>query len=463
MKWRVVLAVLFVLLLFAGFAYLYVNAFVRKPQQHAIILFVVNGLDLNTLNLARQQPGRAPALADPDDPAIGDARRRAAYRSERLGLDSFWNVALLNVQDPGQPVPDAGADATAIACGQRVQNGYVATNNGNEALPSLIYEAQKMKRATGLVTTSSLVEPTPVAFYSSIKGKPDPYRNASELIYSKIDIVLGGGEQYFTPANATNEYGRTDGQDLVKAAADQGYSIIRTRDELNNFYTWLTPQLFGIFANDQFYFSSLQPDNRRQPSLAEMTRVAISGLNKNINGYFLVVEHDLVARAAEQNFGKLAINEVAQVDEAVQTAVEYAGPDALVMVTNNYSLGAVGPLPEPSARELVAPVPTVDADGKSVRPPAIPLATPPQPRWLTGPGGPAITTAQAAWLQRRSEQGWFNSSYGSLLEPEAAFRFQTHAVPTAEPAWLASRGEGSAQLRGFLNNTDVFDIIDEEF
>ncbi len=462
MKWRVVLAILFVLLLFAGFAYLYVNAFVRK-QQHAIILFVVNGLDLNTLNLARQQPGRAPALADPDDPAIGDARRRAAYRSERLGLDSFWNVALLSVQDPGQPVPDEGADATALACGQRVQNGFVATNNGNEALPSLIYEAQRAKRATGLVTTSSLVQPTPVAFYSSIKRTPDPYRNASELIYSKIDVILGGGEQYFTAANVTNEYGRTDGHDLFKDAADQGYTIIHSREELNNFQTWLTPKLLGIFADDQFYFSSLQPEKRRQPSLAEMTRVAISGLNKNINGYFLVVEHDLVARAAEQNFGKLAVNEVAQVDEAIQAAVEYAGPDALVVVTNNYSLGAVGALPEPTARELVAPTPTVDAAGKPVLPPAIPLALPPQPRWLVGPGGPTVTKAQAAWLQRRSEAGWFTWDSSGLLTPEPSFRFQTHAAPTAEPAWLASRGEGSAQLRGFLNNTDVFDLLNEEF
>ena len=87
----------------------------------------------------------------------------------------------------------------------------------------------------------------------------------------------------------------------------------------------------------------------------------------------------------------------------------------------------------------------------------------PQPRWLTGPGGPAVAKAQAAWLRRRSEQGWFDWSYGSLAQPDAAFRFETHAVPTAEPAWLASRGEGSAQLRGFLNNTDVFNIIDEEF
>jgi len=462
MKWRIVLTVLFVLLIFAGFAYLYVNAFVRK-HQHAVILFVVNGLDLNTLNMARQQLGRLPLHGDPDDPAINDARRRSAYRSEMLNLDSFWNIALLSLQEPGQPVPDEGANATALACGHRVENGFVAADRSHEALESLIYAAEKAQRATGLITTSSVVQPTPVAFYSTIKGTPDPYRNAYELVYSRIDIVLGGGEQYFTPANATNEWGRTDGHNLLDEAKNTGYSVIHTREELNNVYTWPTRKLFGLFASDQFYFSSLQPENRRQPSLAEMTRVAISSLNNNLDGYFLVVEHDLVARAAERNFGRLAVNEVAEVDEAIESAVEYAGPDALVMVTNNYSLGAVGDLPPPPAGDLVASPATVDAVGNVVKPQTIPMAPPPQPAWLAGPGGPTVTRAQAAWLRDHGESGWFSSNASGLLQPDPALRFQTQASPIAEPAWLASRGEGSSQLRGFLNNTDVFDIVNENF
>jgi len=408
--------------------------------------------------------GRTPLHSEPDDPAINDARRRAAYRSEMLNLDSFWNIALLSIQEPGQPVPDEGADATALACGQRVENGFVAADPSHEALRSLIYAAEQAERATGLVTTSSLVQPTPVAFYSTIKGTPDPYRNAADLLlYSKIDVVLGGGEQYFTPANATNEWGRRDGRNLLDEAKNGDYTIIRTRDELNNVSTWSMSKLFGLFAPDQFYFSSLQPETRRQPSLAEMTRVAISRLNHNGKGYFLVVEHDLVAQAAKRNFGRLAVNEVAEVDQAIASAVEYAGPDALVIVTNNYSLGAVGPLPSPSARDLVVSPPTVDANGDAVKPQAIPMAPPPPPAWLAGPGGPTVTRPQAAWLRRQGESGWFSTNAPGLLQPDPALRFQTEAPPIAEPAWLASRGEGSSQLRGFLNNTDVFDIVNENF
>jgi hypothetical protein len=194
-----------------------------------------------------------------------------------------------------------------------------------------------------------------------------------------------------------------------------------------------------------------------------MTRVAITRLNYNGKGYFLVVEHDLVARAAGQNFSKLAVNEVAQVDEAIESAVEYAGPDALVMVTNSYSLGAVGPLPTPMSGELVAAPPTVDGNGVPVKSQTIPMAPAPQPLWLAGPGGPAVTRQQAAWLKQQRENGWFGANASGLLDPDPAFRFQTRAQATAEPAWLASRGEGSSQLRGFLNNTDLFDIVNENF
>jgi alkaline phosphatase len=456
MKWRVIPAVVFVVLLFAGFAYLYVNTFVRK-HQHAVILFVINGLDLNTLNLARQQLGRNGLRALPDDPVINDARRNAAYRSDVLNLDAFWDIALLNIQDPGQPVPDEGADATAIACGQRVDNGNVG------ALQSLIYAAEQAQRATGLVTTSSLVQPTPVAFYSTTKGTPAPYRNAVDLVYSNIDIVMGGGEQYFTPATATNEWGRPDGRNLIDDAKDRGYAVVRTREELDRISPWRTRQMFGIFAPDSFYFSALQPEQSRQPSLAAMTRAAISSLNYNINGYFLVVTDGLVGRASEQNLGKLAVNEVAEVDEAIQSAIEYAGSDALVVVTNSYSLGAVSPTAPPLLPADLAAANDPAAKGADPKTNSVPVIPPATQAWLAGPGGPATTPAEAQWLQQHYDEGWFSTNAPGMLQPQPAFRFQPQASPLADPAWMASRGEGSSELRGFLHNTDVFDLVSEQF
>ena len=271
--------------------------------------------------------------------------------------------------------------------------GMWAVNARNEGLATLIYAAEQAQRATGLVTTSSLVRPTPVAFYSTTKGTPEPYRNAQDLIYSDINVVLGGGGAYFSPASVTNELGRPDARNLLDEVAARGYEVVRTREELSKLSTWRLRQTFGIFAADDFYFSALQPERSTQPTLAEMTRYAISNLNHNLNGYFLVVTQGLVARASERNLGALASREVAGIDEAISSAVEYAGPDALVLVTNSYNLGAVGPMVVPPAP--VAAMPVVAATKLITKAPSlapISLATnlPPTPAgppaWVAGPG-----------------------------------------------------------------------------
>ena len=81
-----------------------------------------------------------------------------------------------------------------------------------------------------------------------------------------------------------------------------------------------------------------------------------------------------------------------------------------------------------------------------------------------GPGGPLLIPDDQAWVQQRYDDGsFFTTNATGLQQPQAAFRFQSKGAPTGEPAWLASRGEGSLQLRGYFNNTDVFDIVSEQF
>ena len=85
------------------------------------------------------------------------------------------------------------------------------------------------------------------------------------------------------------------------------------------------------------------------------------------------------------------------------------------------------------------------------------------PLWLSGPGGISPTSDQVAWLRHGYETGIFGSDPSGLLVPEPAWQFLPQAAPLAEPAWLAARGEGSSQFRGFFSNTDVFDLIREQF
>ncbi|PAW75983.1 MAG: hypothetical protein B9S32_16865 [Verrucomicrobia bacterium Tous-C9LFEB] len=462
MNWRVRFLALMVLFFFGALSFVYYKSFVKK-RAHGVILFVANGLDLTTLNLARQQ-SEAARNQSKIDIWMQPARHQAPTQNQILNLEGLPRIAILNVQGLGQPVADEAAASTALACGQRVKNGLVGCNSLDQQLPSLIYAAQSAKRATGLVSTSSLTDPTPVAFYTYMRDPREKYRAAAALVDSaRIDIVLGGGCDYFTPANVTNEAGRTDGRDLLRDAERQGYTIARSIDDLRKVPVWRTRQLFGLFAPQSFYFSGSTRRDPQQPSLSDMTRTAIQCLQYNINGYFLVVEHGLIASAAKQNMTDLAVNETVALDQAIETAIHYAGPDALIIVTNNYSLGALAnttPLPEvPALAGANASLRKSWTKAAVAKAPAADSA----PMWLNGPGGPRVTAAQQAWYKERIASGAFSTNSASIFAPDEAANFAIEAVPTAAPAWMASRGFGSTRLTGFLSNVDLYYILQELF
>jgi len=429
-----------ILVAFAGLGSLYFRSYV-KQRSHGIILFVVNGLDLSLLNATRQQleAARTDIKAEIRKVAL---QRQVHLHSHLLHIEALPHAAVINIQALGQQVADEGAASTALASGVRVKNGLIGCNSLNQPLDSLIYAAQRSGRSTGIVTTSSLLQPTPVAFYSHLRDASEKYRVAADLVDgSHIDIVLGGGGTYFSPPNVVNESGRTDGRDLISEAERKGYTIVRTADDLNNVPAWRTRELFGIFAPDQFEYIGLPQHDRRQPSLSDMTRTAIQCLQYNIGGYFLVVEHGLVGSAAKRNMTELTIDEVEALDQAIKTAIDYAGTDALIIVTNNFSLGIL------------------DQESQATQA----ASTRPAPIWHIGPGGPQETASQQAWYRAQVESGAFSAKKNDLLRPDPAALFATEAVPTNRPAWLAARGFDSDHFGGFYSNIELFSILEKEF
>lgn len=475
-----------VLAAFGAAAFFYYKSYVKK-RNYGIILFVVNGLDNDLLHRARLQTQQARSRQTLTQAKPGvlhtSAADRALLEQPIFHLESFPHLGMLTVQGPGDPVADEGALATALATGRRVPNNHISSNALGKPLTTLLQAAQEKGRATGLISTGALTAPTPLAFYTGQKGKLNPHAAAEALSKSGINLIMGGGARAFEPLSVTNETGRTDRRNLAGEMERNGYTLVQTTDELNKVQAWRTGQLLGLFAPGQFQFASAGR-NETQPTLAEMTRRAIECLNYTLGGYFLVIEHGLVQRAAENNFTDLAIEEAKAFDEALRVAQEYAGQDALIVVTNSFSLGtqaeSLAPLLPPSllgralaqATSEPAPQPT-SRRGKRRAAPKTPPAPPeealPDPKlltvpiWLTGPGAVPVTGAQKAWQKDRVAADIYQATMGELRFPALAARFSQRAMPTSEPAWLAARGLFSERFSGFRPNTDVYRLLLERF
>src|SRR5437588_941044 len=96
--------------------------------------------------------------------------------------------------------PDQAAAATALATGAKVNNRTVAVDANGKAIQSIVELARQRGRAIGLVTNTSLTNPTCAPFYAHLSDASDEDNLAVQLAESgKIDIALGGGAAQFLP------------------------------------------------------------------------------------------------------------------------------------------------------------------------------------------------------------------------------------------------------------------------
>ena len=68
-------------------------------------------------------------------------------------------------------VTDSAAAATAIACGERTNNGMIGMNSKGEKLVSLAEVARDRGRKVGIVTSVTINHATPAGFYGHRKSR----------------------------------------------------------------------------------------------------------------------------------------------------------------------------------------------------------------------------------------------------------------------------------------------------
>ena len=82
----------------------------------------------------------------------------------------------------------------------------------------------------------------------------------------------------------------------------------------------------------------LESATANDPTLEEMTRVAIAKLEKETNGYFLLVEGGRIDHGHHDGRAKFALEETLQFDNAIKAALELTDKqDTLIIVTADHS------------------------------------------------------------------------------------------------------------------------------
>jgi alkaline phosphatase len=216
--------------------------------------------------------------------------------------------------------------------GIRARNGAIAVDPKGKPVPTCLEDARDAGRRTGLVTTTRITHATPASFAAHVVNRGMEAMIAIQYVReSEVDLLFGGGARFFPPK-------------LLEEARDEGYSVIRTPDELAKLPDD-TSRVLGLFAESHvpYVLDRDAPGEETAPTLVAMTEKALALLGKGEKGFFLMIEGGRIDHAGHGNDAPSVLAEMREFDATVGAALAYQAkhPDTLVVVTADHETGGL--------------------------------------------------------------------------------------------------------------------------
>ncbi|MDI6764301.1 MAG: alkaline phosphatase [Thermodesulfobacteriota bacterium] len=251
--------------------------------------------------------------------------------------DVHSNLGYMSTESLSSIVTDSAPASVAWSTGSKTLNRALASLPDGRPLKTIMELLKEQGYACGLATTTRVTHATPAAWVSHQMQRDDEDAIALDYLKFKPDVLLGGGNRFFDPS------GRKDGKDLFKAFSDEGYDVVRERANLLRPEIASSPKsLLGVFSSSHmsYYLDRLnQPElGKRQPSLPEMTKIALQKLSSNPKGFILQVEAGRIDHANHSSDAWAAILDTYELDLTLAVIDEYlkVNPKTLVIVTSDH-------------------------------------------------------------------------------------------------------------------------------
>lgn len=332
----------------------------QKQQQQRIdkkakniILFVADGNGITSNTAIRIYAGQAEGK--PGEEHV-------------LSYETFPHLALSKTYNTNAQTPDSAGTASAMMTGIKTKQGVISINETvdrgdcvnaqkNTAL-TILELAELTGMSTGVVTSTRITHATPAATYAHSADRN--YENDTDLSAAQrkagckdiaaqlvdhtvgdgLEVALGGGAKNFLP-KGTKRGKRQDGRDLTKEWLKKypASHYITDRDALMKTDTKSVEHLLGLFSHSHMSYETDRVNGAKsQPSLAEMTIKAIEVLQKNPEGFFLLVEGGRIDHAHHAGNAQRALEDGRAYAAAVAAAMKMTSEqDTLIIATADHS------------------------------------------------------------------------------------------------------------------------------
>ena len=245
------------------------------------------------------------------------------YYDKTFGFEQYY-VTDITTYSRNAEVTDSAAAGTALATGQKADNGNISRKD-NTNITHLMEIAQSKNKKTGIVTTDYLSGATPACFSAHTNSRNDKDNIIKCQYTSNIDLLIGKQDtQYYV-----DKYGKNFEENGYQIYTDYISMLSANKDKkllasLNNLYSHYTPNTtntidYNILLN--FVLDYMDYDND--------------------NGFCLMIEEAYIDKNSHKNNLTGAMSAVMNIGEGIDHILDWCANrnDTAIIFTADHETG----------------------------------------------------------------------------------------------------------------------------
>ena len=236
---------------------------------------------------------------------------------------------------------DSAASATAMATGHLTVNNYLGMLTDGTELQTILDIAGSMGKATGIVTTDSLLGATPSGFSAHSRSRSADSVIMSTQIDSGVNLLCGTLDSACTA--------------MAQQIREKGYAYCQDYGQLSD-----------TFGADKVYWQLPMAGTGAEVDLADVSIDALNYLDQDADGFVIMIEQAHIDKYSHNHEFLGATQCVSNLNHTVEAVMNWLGDrtDTAVLITADHETGGlqVSDQPEYPNPEVV----TVNGESKTL-------------------------------------------------------------------------------------------------
>lgn len=349
---------------------------------------------------------------------VAAAESYLSYKAGKLGgeqltMTQFPYYGTCTTHSANYNVTCSSAAGTAIACGEKANNGTVGINKDSVNIKSVAYDLQERGYNIGIISSVPVNHATPASFYAHSINRSNYYEIALQIPESGFDFFASAGFLDYKDKKG-------DKEPVDAIIENNGYKVCYGLEEYNSKGAADSEKVIFCQAsnkaeNAENYVSDAKVEE--DITLAKMVEMGIENLGSK-EPFFIMCEGGTIDWAAHDNRTMSTVTDVIDFDAAIKVAYDFylEHPDeTLIIVTADHETGGI----------------TLGAGSSSIKWEKL------ENQWIESGRKNTLNSEDNAKLNKACSIGWTTTGHTGGAVPVFAI------------------GQGAERFNGRIDNTEI--------